>query len=299
MMFKRAFTLVELLVVIAIIGMLVGLLLPAVQQAREAARNMQCQNHLAQIAKATNVHMTIISGRIPTGGLSCNYLGDANRGTGETQRGGWPYCLLDYLEQSALKDTSVQVRSTTPLPIYYCPSRRKPTLYYTYERSMTVEHADGTSETAKCPKYSAKIDYAGNCGSANGVANTKESDGPIFNRQISLQESDITDGLSQTCLIGEKYLRSEVALSEFDDSGDDDPYSAGFNHDSLRCYGTGKLWMDRSGYTQYDMFGSVHAGGMNMSFCDGHISRMSYDTNSQTLFRLLNRQDGNIVEVAP
>src|SRR3954462_14429918 len=102
---QRAFTLVELLVVIAIIGVLVALLLPAVQAAREAARRIQCTNNLKQIGLGFHNH-TDINGHLPTGGWGWGWVGDADLGAGKTQTGSWPFNILPYIEQKAIYDLS-------------------------------------------------------------------------------------------------------------------------------------------------------------------------------------------------
>ncbi len=97
----QAFTLVELLVVITIIGILISLLLPAVQSAREAARRLQCSNNLKQFGLAALNHEEA-NGFLPSSGWGWTWVGDPDRGFGARQPGGWIYNLLPYLEQETL-----------------------------------------------------------------------------------------------------------------------------------------------------------------------------------------------------
>lgn len=133
---RRGFTLVELLVVIAIIGVLVSLLLPAVQNAREAGRRTQCMNNLKQLGLAAQQNLEKLR-RFPSGGWGPQWIGDPDRGNSVKQPGGWVYNLLPYMEQDALHDygqgsTNVSslkkvdaVSKLLALPINFmlCPSR--------------------------------------------------------------------------------------------------------------------------------------------------------------------------------
>lgn len=168
---RSAFTMVELLVVVFIIGVLIALLVPAIQRAREAARRAQCQSHLKQLALAALTHHEQI-GHFPTGGWSARWVGDRDRGFDGDQPGGWAYNVLPYLEESALHDlagdgmpeviTEEQLLGAgklaeTAVTVMYCPSRRA---------AIPYPHAQGRDSivNARLPELVAKVDYVINGG---------------------------------------------------------------------------------------------------------------------------------------
>src|SRR5215469_8840286 len=98
---RRGFTLIELLVVITIIGILIALLLPAINAAREAARRFSCSNNLKQMGIAVSNHLSAYK-CLPTGGWGWDWIGDPNRGFGRRQPGDWAFCLLPWMEHKEM-----------------------------------------------------------------------------------------------------------------------------------------------------------------------------------------------------
>lgn len=99
---RRAFTLVEVLVAIGIVGILIALLLPAVQSARESSRRTSCANNVRQLAVAFNLHEQA-QHFFPTGGWGADWVGDPDRGFDDKQPGGWIYNILPFIEESSLR----------------------------------------------------------------------------------------------------------------------------------------------------------------------------------------------------
>ena len=138
---KHGFTLVELLVVIAIIGVLVALLLPAIQSAREAARRSQCKNNLRQIGLAIHNHVSSLR-VFPTGGSGSfpkieNFVANGKPFGTDKQGLGWAYQILPYLEEGAIVGLVTQVQlQAAVLPLYVCPSRRIGLRYFRRKASV-------------------------------------------------------------------------------------------------------------------------------------------------------------------
>ena len=280
---RNGFTLVELLVVIAIIGMLVGLLLPAVQQAREAARQMQCSNNLRNLALAClNVEAT--TGHFPSGGWGFNWSGDPENGLGYKQPGSWCYTILPMLEQNALyqlptdgytasqkqdpSNVGMQTLLTTPVNVFHCPSRRSAKIYPTKDRpkvNFKLVASLGCNKT----------DYAGNVGhgtqSGIGVnqapVHEKPSVSELKTYETSTwpdyssthtgilyflsrtQFSDIRDGTTNTYLLGEKFMVPTYYEKCDQTSADDYSLFTGGDRDCLRTtytgsYNSNSQWVD-------------------------------------------------------
>ncbi len=323
---RSGFTLVELLVVIAIIGVLVALLLPAVQSAREAARRIQCTNHLKQFGLAThNFHDTFRE--LPNLGHGwwwhVNYTNGTNQPNGTpnyTNTGGslvknrligmgWGYQILPFMEQQNIFDgggaaTNYQksiLAISTPIPGHFCPSRRG--------NKVLPINGEWYNQPVGYPFGSlgsyahAPTDYAACCLDNNGrlgalVRIADPSNLSNIDGYEPTNFASIVDGTSNTLLYAEKRLNTTY-INQY--QGDDNEgYTSGFDHDTVRRGDRNRPPLKDIKSSNADgaqRFGSSHPGGFNAVLGDGSVRTITYTINNLTWEYFSRREDGNSVQL--
>jgi prepilin-type N-terminal cleavage/methylation domain-containing protein len=329
--FRRAgFTLVELLVVITIIGILISLLLPAVQSAREAARRTQCANNLKQIGLAAINHEHDL-GFLPTGGWGWRWGGDPERGFNSRQPSGFFYNILPFMDQVNLhnmgaglpdpqKRDAISQATSTPLAAFNCPTRRQ-SIAYPYVHSSPYYNMTK-------PSVVGRSDYAANGGDTPsgtpwpGPASLSAGDaqlpqalsklkstadfGPdaalnctgVCHLLSTIKMAHIVDGASNTVLAGEKGVAPDGYYSgtlQDDDQG----WNLGYDWDVIRWGAVNvdpPIQQDTPGIDAEDSFGSAHAAGAQMVFCDGSIHNFTFSIDAHVLGLLCNRADRQAID---
>jgi prepilin-type N-terminal cleavage/methylation domain-containing protein/prepilin-type processing-associated H-X9-DG protein len=335
---RHGFTLVELLVVIAIIGILVGLLLPAVQAAREAARRMSCGNNLKQVALATHNFETAYK-ILPSGYTQANLTGGTPSSLNGFQGFSVFYYILPYMEQTTLysnmdtKWAKMSIAATpgsgladTPVVSFLCPSDSVPNESISYPSTGTAtQYYGGTS-------------YKANGGSRPIFATSSTNDGVFMatgpaarkaasaSAGIRCKFQDITDGLSNTFMFGERSHRDKnfdsfttsagwnsgstiVGWSRWFPAGGDVGLGnimfgalAPLNYKTPWAHGQpGAPTAQSAWFFHQDMrlstLGSQHAGnGANVALCDGSVRFVSASLPQAALSLYCRRADGQIID---
>ena len=288
---RGGFTLIELLVVIAIIGVLVGLLLPAVQSAREAGRRMQCSNNLKQIGLAVMMSHDIRN-EFPTG-----------RETRDPFDVSWAFRLLPFMEELAVfnarnPDTTVPCWDAsnaeafrTPVATYFCSSRRAP---------IADRNFDNNNQAPVVLGVAAGGDYAANAGTYFNYAVTPNAPfdpkrgGPIHTFS-SVNAAQVTDGLSKTFAIGEKHIPPEdnsyAGEMQHYIMGDTAFFPSDTPHTLFRdtYRGLAQSYRDMNNRK----YGSMHPQVTQFVFLDGHVESISNDTGLDILRWYCAVGDGN------
>ena len=314
------FTLVELLVVIAIIGILIALLLPAVQKVRETANRTACKNNLKQIGVAFLNHLTD-RGYFPPGGNdgdpppSYDSVSGAPH-TGVDQRGGWGFNILPYIEgdnayrgggatQINGMNGKIAVAIGTANKVFFCPSRRQPMLIpYNGNVSPTAWLTDMGLTTNDHP-LCAQCDYAAANHDDNGIVRKS------YGRPTALVHlSDVSNGMSNTFMVGEKLMNLFYMGQDLED--DNQGYSVGWDEDTIRftdvfSSGPGGSWpgphtpgqdfRSQGGYNAVgrQAFGSSHVANFNAVFTDGSVHQISYGINPAVLKDLGDVGNRNVI----
>lgn len=293
---RCAFTLVEILVVIAIMGLMVALLLPAIQSAREASRRTQCTNNLHQIGIA--LHSYHARHRVfPPGYLSQVDLERDDLGPGW----GWASMLLDDLELGNLKpglnfNLPVQheanlVALQTPVPTYQCPSDSE------FREQVTIPKYEPTDS----PDRLAGASYVGSVGTVRQTCKVcRDKFDGVFGRNSRVRIDQILDGTTRTFAVGERnhaisspVWGGVVAKSMVVDNRIAGKVAAGpaYVLGSTFLHGDQEELEERSQETVAEIFSAEHAGIMNFLYCDGSVRPINVDIEGTVYLALSTRSD--------
>lgn len=282
---RRGFTLIELLVVCAIAALLLGLLMGGVQKVRETANRIACSNNLRQMGLAIASYHSTMNALPPS--------------RVKEHHATWLVLIAPYLEGDVVADAwdlrkpygaQTPAAQNTPLKIYYCPSRRSPT---SDPGGANVAHTDYACNSGDREGYGGYLDSPTANGAMIQATQVVTKGGLVVDWTSTTSFDSITDGLSNTLLLGEK----EVKGDKYGKAPADGPaYDGnGLPRSFARVGGPGfPLAKSTSGNVTEDerVFGGPHPGVCQFVFCDGHVASIKRTIDPGLLQRLTVRNDG-------
>ncbi|MFK7768524.1 MAG: DUF1559 domain-containing protein [Mariniblastus sp.] len=294
----RGFTLVELLVVIAVIGVLVGMLLPAVQMVRESARRVECLNNLKNLGLAVHNYE---SGKklFPPARAADEFLT-------------WPVYLMPFIDMNNMynqlelkkryRDQDPNVVSI-PMQVMLCASRARGIPNISNWEAHGPRGALGDyAGNAGTQRYFPYDDWAQFTEPVDGIINSGYAkDNEVVNNMLAGPEkgrygfNSVKDGTSNTLMIGEKYI-SQANLKEPNGWGDGAIYNGDEPETFIRiggyAMGLAKSRILIFSPGEYPVFGSAHVQVVNFVNVDGSTHSISNHIDQETLYRLCSRKDG-------
>ena len=324
---KSGFTLIELLVVIAIIGLLVGMLMPAVQSVRAAARRTDCLNRLRQVGLAT-MSFHEANQAFPPARFSALPGSPQEPGMDPVSYASWFVRIMPYAEETNLYEQwdlkktfedQVPAATSTPLGIFLCPERRSAEQAVSDPVTIATRLPCGCNGPGVTVPGGALGDYAGNLGdlspgatgSVNDFYQPGKGTGVLITSRAAVDQSgqptrwidritmaSISDGSSNTVLAGEAHK----PVDEMRQPPMDSPIYSGLEIASICRIGGPGVPLVRNKYDSSAsvvfQWGSWHAQTCNFVMADGSTHSVNNFINTTTLGRICNRKDGEVFNQA-
>ena len=320
---RNGMTMVEVMVALAILGILAAVGLPAIQAVREASRLASCKNNILQIGAALNAHESVRKA-YPSGGWGFYWYTLSDR-SGAAQPGGWIYPILPYMEQQTFYSRTPNTndlrigrfelfreQAKIPIPAFRCPSKVTKDVLLSEARMVF-----GVVGPCVRPDYALSGGTSAHASGFPGPETLQEAESPDFQwpdeiergiarRRFSRKSQDVTDGLSNTILLGEKCSDKWHTRGGSLDA-DDQPYLTGFGFDNIRF--TGRIYNDLGEFVGEKLgtdavnwegggpFGGSHPGITVFVRCDGSVQAISNDIELDTIARLGHISDGQAINV--